>query len=238
VDPAPVRYPVLTPIAVGVATLAAVVQYAVPGAVPLLERDPAGLRAGQWWRLASPLLVQTLGWYQVLANLVTLAVVGLVAERVLGRWRWLALFAGGAVGGQAAAYAWHEPGGGDSVAICGLAAGVSVALLLLPAPPRLPAHVPVYYIAALAGWSLRGAAGAALAVLGAAAFLYGARRIRVPAPERIALAGSLVCAVALAVRCDLHGASLVSGMLLAGVLSATATARRRHPRTADPRSPW
>jgi hypothetical protein len=46
----------------------------------------------------SPLLVQTLGWYQVLANLVTLAATGVAAERVLGRWRWVLGFLAGTAG--------------------------------------------------------------------------------------------------------------------------------------------
>ncbi|GAA4736615.1 rhomboid family intramembrane serine protease [Phytohabitans rumicis] len=116
-----VRLPYVTVVASSAAILAAVVQYAAPAVVPLLQRDPEGLADGQVWRLLTPLLVQTLGWYQVVANLVTLATVGVAAERLLGRWRWGVLFAAGTASGQVAAYASGEPGGGDSIAICGLA---------------------------------------------------------------------------------------------------------------------
>ena len=85
--------PLLTALATGAAAVAAAIQYGVPAVIPVLQRDPGGLAQGQWWRLATPLLVQTPGWYQVAANLVSLAVVGTVAEWVLGRWRWLALAA-------------------------------------------------------------------------------------------------------------------------------------------------
>jgi hypothetical protein len=71
-----VSKPILTAVATTVALGAAVVQYAVPDAVPALRRDPVALAHGQWWRAVTPLLVQTLGWYQVLTNLVTLALVG------------------------------------------------------------------------------------------------------------------------------------------------------------------
>ncbi len=204
------RLPVLTSTAVVVATVAAVVQYAVPAVVPAWQRDPAGLPPGLWWRLVTPLFVQTLGWYQVLVNLVTLAAVGAVAEQVLGRWRWALLFVGGAVGGQVAAYLWHEPGGGDSIGICGLAAGVVVTLLLGPAPvPRLPAHVVVCYAAALAAWGARGAVGAGFAVAAAVLWLRLA-----PNAERIALTGVAIVAPLMALRHDLHGAALVAGIMV------------------------
>src|SRR3989442_9520440 len=69
----------MTRYAVGVAVLAAILQYTVPGFGPALQRDPTALAHGEWWRLVSPLFVQTLGWYQVLANLVTLALFGVLA---------------------------------------------------------------------------------------------------------------------------------------------------------------
>jgi Rhomboid family len=148
------RWPVLTMVAFVVACAAAVLQYWEPAVVPALERTPSGLPHGEYWRLVTPLLVQTLGWYQVLANLVTLAVIGAVAEWVLGcRW-WLTLGIAGTIGGQLAAYRWHEWGGGDSIAICGLAAGVLVAQLIGRDPPvRWAADAVLYYIVAVAGSS-------------------------------------------------------------------------------------
>ncbi|HKT05081.1 MAG TPA: rhomboid family intramembrane serine protease, partial [Rugosimonospora sp.] len=123
-------WPVLTVVAVLLAILAAVLQYTAPSMIPALQREPSGLPRGEYWRLVTPVLVQTLGWYQVVANLVTLALIGAVTERVLGRRWWLFLFAAGTAGGELAAYGWREWGGGDSIAICGLAAGVLVTQLL------------------------------------------------------------------------------------------------------------
>ncbi|MFC0430753.1 rhomboid family intramembrane serine protease [Kutzneria buriramensis] len=199
--------PILTLAAVGVAMIAAVVQYAAPSAVPLLQRTPGALEAGQWWRSATPLFVQTLGWYQVVTNLVTLALVGMVVERELGRGRWLVLFVAGTVGGQIAAYSWQEPGGGDSIAICGLAGGATVWLLARrDQASRWDVAVLACYVGALTGWGFLGIRAAAVGAVAAAAALYVNRRI--------ALAAAVVCATALAAHADLHGVSLLSGMAI------------------------
>jgi membrane associated rhomboid family serine protease len=218
-----VRRPVLTVYAVTVAAVAGILQYAVPAMVPATERVPGGLARGEWWRLVTPLLVQTLGWYHVLANLVTLAVVGLVCERLLGRWWWLVLFTAGTVGGQVAAYRWGEPGGGDSIAICGLAAGVLVAQLFDREPPRRWAgETVVCYIAALAGWAVAGplAAGAGVVIVVASFVLLWRLapdgKVRFVA-YKIGLLLTAVVAGVLATSQDLHGAALSFTIVVATV---------------------
>ncbi len=220
------RIPFVTVVAVGLALVAAVVQYTVPVAIPVLQRQSRGLPPGQWWRLVTPLLVQTLGWYQVVTNLVTLAAVGVVAEWQLGRWRWAALFAAGTVGGQVAAYAWHSPGGGDSIAICGLAGGVVAWLLARPErSERWAVPVVVCYVAALTGWGLHGIRFAAVAVVAAVVALLVVRA------RRIVLVGAVVCALVLAVHDDLHGVSLVAGMIAGALLVAITRPPRGVPGT-------
>jgi hypothetical protein len=174
--------------------------------------------------------VQTLGWYQVAANLVTLAVIGAVAERLLGCAWWLALAAAGTAGGQLAAGYWHDAGGGDSIAICGLAAGVIVTLLVRPAAGSRFAHqAVVYYVAALTGWGFFGVWAAVLACVLAGIAMALLRRGGVAGSDRIALAGCVVSALALAcLDRDLHGASLTAGMLLTAVVLAAG--RRARPR--------
>ena len=158
------RRPVLTAVAIAVAVVAAVVQYAMPAVVPVLER--ATDAPHEWWRWGTSLLVQTSGAHQVLGNLVTLALIGYVAERLLGRARWVLLFVAGTVGGQLAAFIQGEPGGGGSIAICGLAGGVLVALLTVRRTvPRLSAQVVTFYVVALTGWGLGGVRGIAVAVV-------------------------------------------------------------------------
>jgi membrane associated rhomboid family serine protease len=208
------RKPIIAATAVGVAAVAAVVQYAVPALVPVLERGQGALEAGEWWRLVTPLLVQTLGWYQVVTNLVTLAVVGVVAERLFGRWRWAVLFAAGTIGGQIAAYAMRDPGGGDSIAICGLAGGVVIWLLAgRRDATRWAVWAVVCYVAALTGWGFGGIRAAAVAVLAAVVVLCVVR------VRSVVLVGAVACAVALTVVADLHGVSLLSGMIIALVIT-------------------
>jgi membrane associated rhomboid family serine protease len=230
---------VLTATAFAIAVAAAVLQYAVPDVVPWLQRDPAALSQGQWWRLATPLLVQTLGWYQVAANLITLAIIGVVSEWVLGRWRWALLFVGGTVGGQLAAYAWREPGGGDSIAICGLAGGVVIAASVARAPGwRFANEAVISYIAALTGWGFGGILAAGLACIAVAVGLRGLARLGVPNVERGALAGVVVCALALVAAQDLHGVSLTAGMALMTVVAATERVVHGRPRAARGLHHW
>jgi Rhomboid family len=222
------RVPVLTAAAVGVGVVAAVVQYAAPAVVPVLRRDQGALETGQWWRLVTPLFVQTLGWYQVVTNLVTLAAIGAVAEWRLGRARWAVLFAAGTAGGQLAAYAWHEPGGGASIAICGLAGGVVVWWLTGRAgTARWELGLVVCYLAALTGWGFGGFRVAAVAAAAAALVAYA-----VPA-RRVVLLGAVGCAVALTAAADLHGASLLSGMVTGLALTG---GRRARPGSGPARS--
>jgi hypothetical protein len=181
----------------------------------VLARDEHALVHGQWWRLVTPLLVQTLGWYQVLANLATLPVVGVVAEDRLGRAGWIVCAASGTAGGQLSAYAQHEPGGGDSILIAGLAGGMLVHLVATgrrAAAPRWYGIVALGYLAALTGWSVRGAWGAAVAGTLTVALLAADRRLEVPG----ALAARLIMAL-LAVRGDLHGAACTAGAGVAAV---------------------
>jgi hypothetical protein len=214
------RYP-LTAGAVVVALVAAAIQYTVPDAVPALQRDADALAHGEWWRVATPVLVQTLGWYQVVANLVTLALIGAIAEAVVGRRWWIVLFVAGTAGGQVAAYAWDEPGGGSSIAICGLAGGLVVAQIVAPPPLSVwTVHPVVYYLAALAGWAVLGAVTAVLACVVTAIALVVLRLLPRVDAERTALAATLAVAVALLVVRDLHGAATTAGAatMAAGLL--------------------
>jgi membrane associated rhomboid family serine protease len=219
----PRRLPILTTLACAIATAAAVAQYTIPSMIPDLQRAPDGLPASQCWRLVTSLLVQTLGWYQVAANLVTLAIVGAVAERMLGRGWWLALFAAGTAGGQLVAYHWRDPGGGDSIAICGLAAGVILTLLVRPeAGTRFGYRAVVCYVAALTGRGFSGFRASALAcVLACLGTVMLPRRA-----DWVALACCAISAVALvSLEKDLHGASLITGMLATAAMLAVRQIR-------------
>ena len=83
------RIPVATITAlvvVGVPTLLQLT--ALPSLLDYLERDRTAIGDGQVWRLLTSLVVQDGGLGGSVFNLVSLAVVGVVAERVWGAARW------------------------------------------------------------------------------------------------------------------------------------------------------
>ncbi len=71
-------------------------------------------------------------------NLLILALVGLVAERIWGRWRVLALFFATGILSEVVALAWQPIGAGNSIGNFGLASGVLLCCLLCATaiPPR------------------------------------------------------------------------------------------------------
>jgi rhomboid protease GluP len=96
--------------------------------VRAMERSPAAAK-GDWWRLISPILVNPHGWMQVTSNLLALAIVGGVAERLWGSSLWIAFYIVGGVAGEVAGLAWKPMGAGTSVAVCGLLGSVAVSLM-------------------------------------------------------------------------------------------------------------
>ncbi|HEY5857204.1 MAG TPA: rhomboid family intramembrane serine protease [Aldersonia sp.] len=125
-------------------------QVPFPVILTSLQRTPA-IRDGELWRLFTSLLVQDGGWVGTISNLTFLLLVGAVAERVLTRWLWLACYLGGGLTGQFVGLAWQPIGGGNSIAICGLAGALAVVLLRGgAAPPWTPAVV-AWWCGALAG---------------------------------------------------------------------------------------
>ncbi|MFF0307913.1 rhomboid family intramembrane serine protease [Streptosporangium sp. NPDC004379] len=121
--------PLVTAAAVAVTAVPSLLQFVLPALEPALRRDPAAVAGGQWWRLLTSLVTQDGGIAGTAFNLVTLAVVGCLAERALGPWRWLALYGAGAVCGQVAGMLWGTVGAGNSIAVCGLAGGLAIAAL-------------------------------------------------------------------------------------------------------------
>ena len=100
-----------------------------PSLLPALERDAVRIRAGEWWRLVTPLFVQDGGLQGGVFNLVSLLLMGSVAERLWGSRRWLFIFFACGILSEALACAWQPVGAGNSVANFGLAASVAVRCL-------------------------------------------------------------------------------------------------------------
>jgi len=214
----------VTAVVFAVTTATSVLGLAVPAVLDALERTPDGLH-GQWWRTVTALFVQDGGVLGTVSNLAFLALLGVLAERLAGpRW-WLVAYFGAGLAGELAGYAWQPTGAGNSVAVCGLAGLVVVALLAgIRLPPLAPMAVLWWCGALLAGvWGT----GALLAGIGGAVAVQAARPWAVAA-GRLAGAGAVLAGAALAAAGDLHGVAL-----LAGVAIAAAT-RPRWPAPPDP----
>jgi membrane associated rhomboid family serine protease len=121
------RWPVLTAIVFAVTAAVNFAQFAAPAVLTHLERTPAG-RHGDWWRSGTSLFVQDGGAAGTISNLLFLVVVGVAAEQISARWAWLVAYLGAAAAGEAVGYAWQPTGGGNSIAVCGLAALIAIAL--------------------------------------------------------------------------------------------------------------
>ncbi|TCC38829.1 rhomboid family intramembrane serine protease [Kribbella speibonae] len=125
------RRPVLTA-AVFLVTLACGVAQLVHR--PLYDhvvRDAARIDDGEWYRLITGMFFQD-GWTAgLIVNLVWLAVVGTLAERVFGRLRWLLLYFGCGLFGQFMSYIWLNPvGAGNSMCSAGLLGALTVVVMV------------------------------------------------------------------------------------------------------------
>src|SRR5262245_45199854 len=101
-------YP-LTTIVFGTTAVVTAATLAAPGILLALQRQPTALK-GEWWRFVTPLLLERGGWIEISFNLVTLALVGILAERTFGRGLWLVSYLVGGVVGQIAGLAWKPIG--------------------------------------------------------------------------------------------------------------------------------
>ena len=124
------RPPWLTLILMAGIGIPTALQFLFPTIVPLLQRDAAAFSAGDWWRIITPLFVQDGGISGTTFNLVSLLLVGIVAEQVWNRDSMLILFFAGGVIGELVALAWQPIGAGNSVANFSLAGGLVVACLV------------------------------------------------------------------------------------------------------------
>jgi membrane associated rhomboid family serine protease len=221
------RFPVLTAVVLGVTLAANVTQFAVHGTLDRIERAPSGLH-GDWWRTFTALFGQDGGVAGTVSNLIFLVAVGVLAEQVVSRPRWLLACFGAGLVGEFAGYAWQPYGAGDSVAICGLAGVVAVALWR---GERLPAYAPMVLLlwcgALLAGlWPpLIGLGIVACAAVRIAA----GRGLPVGRPAAVA---ALATGVALVAVRDIHGAALLAGLAFASAEAAGRTVgpvERRRP---------
>jgi membrane associated rhomboid family serine protease len=115
-------------------------QIAFPRVLFALRRDgDLIMHHGEWWRIFTALVVQDGGAAGLIGNLLVLALVGVVAERIWGSWRVLVLFFGTGILSEFVALAWQPIGAGNSIGNFGLAAGVLLCCVLRATaiPPRV-----------------------------------------------------------------------------------------------------
>ena len=110
-------------------TIVTTLQFFFPALLRLFERDYERFLTGDWWRLVTSLFVQDGGISGSLFNLVSLILVGVVAEGLWGSRRWLVIFFAGGLLSQLIAFAWQPIGAGNSVANFSLAGSVIVLCL-------------------------------------------------------------------------------------------------------------
>ncbi|MEV0713549.1 rhomboid family intramembrane serine protease [Asanoa sp. NPDC050611] len=226
-----------TPLTLAVFVVTAVpslLQFAFPAVLTSLQRT-AAIRDGEVWRLVTSLLVQDGGWFGAISNLFFLLLVGSLAELVLRRWLWALCYLGCGLAAEGIAVAWQPTGGGNSIAICGLAGALTIALLARPLRPSaawrpdaiseelrprhlwLPAGVAWWSVAILGTESevalyIGVAAGAAVQI----ALVAGGEQGRGNrALGRIVATGALLVAVALTALRNIHGPPLLLGAALA-----------------------
>lgn len=185
------RRPVLTLLAVIVIGTVSTVQLTlVPGLLGRLGRNADAIRAGQVWRLLTAVTVQDGGVVGTASNLVTLALIGGLAELLLGRGWWVLAFAAPTLAGELAGLAWQPIGAGNSVAVAGLCGAVAVVVARGQAGIPIAARVPAAISLLLFGWlaagshDVHGAAGVAGAVVGLA-FLATGHHLPQPANEAL-----------------------------------------------------
>src|SRR4029453_9473219 len=100
------RLPVVTAVVFVATATTSVLGLLIPGMLEALQRTPQGLH-GERWRMVTALFVQDGGVVGTLSNLAFLLVMGVVAEQVLGAWRWLVCYLGAGLVGELAGYGWQ-----------------------------------------------------------------------------------------------------------------------------------
>ena len=231
--------PAFSLVAILLPALILILMYLSPSILSVLQRDRVALAAGQWWRILSPLLVDSDGWFHWVYVSIGFICVGVTAEHFLGRWRWLLLFFSGALAGELAGYVWQPYGGGTSIALFGVMGGLIVLLLkrgsaLSPITALYAGTVVVVLVveAAASALHLEALMGIILALV--LCWLVGmmlTQLIKRDAPPRtlflFLLGIDLVGALILTLLHDNHGPSLFAGMAV-GVLLAWLERTPRH----------
>jgi membrane associated rhomboid family serine protease len=109
-------------LAIGIPTT---LQFFFPSILMLFRRDASAFLTGDWWRVLTPLFVQDGNVSGSIFNILSLLVVGSVAEHLWGGVRWLIIFFLGGISSEIISLAWQPVGAGNSLANFSLAASVA-----------------------------------------------------------------------------------------------------------------
>jgi len=133
------RIPVATLTLLIITGLLTSLQFVFPEILTALRRNPEALRAGEWWRMITPLFVHAEGWPQIVFNFTAIAIIGTIVERLYCSRLWLPFYFSGGLTGEIAGYAWKPYGAGASVAGAGLLGALAAWLLSRKTPlqPRI-----------------------------------------------------------------------------------------------------
>jgi hypothetical protein len=217
---------VLTVVVCAVTVAVSVVALFSPTLMNLFTRDLSQLRAGQWWRAFTPVLVQSDGWGQLAFNLLGLALLGVAVERRVSRPWWVLVFLLGGPGSIAVLSAWkpEATGGGSSNAVAALLGAFT--LLLVVDGPRMrwewAAQVyGVFFAAYLTTVDLAGLVPSIIVGdVSIIAFFVARRAVRPATLSRACLVVVTVAGVLMTVAQDGHGTGILAGLAAASVVLA------------------
>jgi hypothetical protein len=224
----PYGRPVLTGVVCAVTVAVSVAALFSPTLMNLFTRDLSQLRAGQWWRAFTPVLVQSDGWGQLAFNLLGLALLGAALERRVSRPWWVLVFLLGGPGSIAVLSACRPEatGGGSSDAVAALLGAFT--LLLVVDGPRMrwqwqwPAQVyGVFFAAYLTTVDLAGLVPSIIVGdVSIIAFFVARRAVRPATLSRACLVVVSVAGVLMTVAQDGHGTGILAGLAAASVVLA------------------
>lgn len=116
----PKRSPaIVSVLIIGMTALTTGLQFLFPEMLSAFRRNLEGLLAGEWWRMVTPLFVQSHGLRGCVGNGVAAIIFLPIAERLYGKRLWALYFVPG-VSGEVFAYAWGLDGAGSSLGIAGV----------------------------------------------------------------------------------------------------------------------
>ena len=216
--------PVLTASVFLATAVPSVLGLVVPAVEVALRRDRTAIDHGEVWRLVTALVVQDGGVAGTVFNLVGLAVMGLLAERLVSRRDWVIAYLTGALVGELAGWAgWQPVGAGNSIGVCGLSGMLAIALARsrrVERPAVAGAAVTILWSVLVAVTSWTSATAVIIPVVAVVwSVLNVGVRVRPGQLGTLAAAVVALAALALLARADIHGSALAAGLAL-GILLA------------------